>query len=113
MDDALPAWLSTLALFEHVSRETIAEFARSALCRELRPGETLFEEGEPGQFMFVVERGALDALARSGAPDARGPARERDHELVLRTLGRGDWGGLTSIMLDKPRSATLRAAGPC
>jgi len=102
MEDRLPGWLSTLALFEGASPGTVASFAAAATRRELHTGETLFEEGDPGKFVFVVEAGSLEALARSGA----------DH-LLLRTLGAGDWGGLTSIMLDKPRSATMRAASPC
>lgn len=82
-----------------MSSDTLAAFALACQLRQLQAGETLFAQGESGEFLFLVQRGNLDALAASDAG-----------ELLLRTLGPGDWGGLTSITLDKPRSATLRAA---
>jgi len=99
MDEVLISWLSGLEPLRHVSRDTLIAFAKACVPRELRTGETLFSEGEPGEFLFLVRRGNLDALAASDG-----------EELLLRTLGPGDWGGLTSITLDQPRSATLRAA---
>jgi D-lactate dehydrogenase len=99
MEDALIAWLSGLEPLRHVSRQTLTAFAAACQPRTLRAGDTLFKQGDPGEFLFLVQRGNLDALTQSGAS-----------ELLLRTLGPGDWGGLTSITLDQPRSATLRAA---
>jgi D-lactate dehydrogenase len=101
MDDALISWLSQLEPLRRVSGETLAAFAQVCRPRALNAGEALFKQGEPGEFVFFVQRGSLNALASSGAG-----------ELLLRTLGPGDWGGLTSITLNQPRSATLRAAAP-
>lgn len=101
MDDALLPWLSELALFRHVSRDTLAALGAACVRRTLAPGEALFAQGEPGAFLFIVQSGALHAFARGEAGD-----------VLLRTLGPGDFGGLTSIALDQPRSATLRAASP-
>ncbi len=98
MNAAMISWLSTLEPLQHVSRETLLAFAEASRRRELRAGETLFTQGEPGDFLFFVQQGSLNALTASGGG-----------ELLLRTLGPGDWGGLTSITLQKPRSATLRA----
>lgn len=42
--------------------ETSSAFAAACERRQLGHGDILFREGEPGQFMFVVERGALDVL---------------------------------------------------
>jgi D-lactate dehydrogenase len=95
MDDALCSWLSKLEPLQHVSPETLTAFAAACKPRELRRGEILFKLGDPGEFVFLVQRGTLDALAEG--------------DVLLRTLGPGDWGGLTSIALDKPRSASLRA----
>ncbi len=80
---------------------------RSALAaiaerRSLAAGDFLFHEGDPAQFLFIVETGVLEARKRS----------EDGPEVVLRGLGPGDIGGLTSMVVDKARSATLQALGP-
>lgn len=100
MDDVLISWLSGLEPLRHASRDTLAAFAEACESRELRIGETLFRQGDPGEFLFLVRQGNLDALAASDGGEP----------MLLRTLGPGDWGGLTSITLNQPRSATLRAA---
>jgi D-lactate dehydrogenase len=99
MDNAPLPWLSELALFRHVSRDTLAALGAVCVRRTLSAGETLFAQGEPGAFLFFVQSGKLQAFARGAAGD-----------VLLRALGAGDFGGLTSIALDQPRSATLRAA---
>ncbi|HEX6243913.1 MAG TPA: D-lactate dehydrogenase family protein [Polyangiales bacterium] len=94
-------WLCGLDLLAHASRDTARRFAAACQRRALRAGETLFEQGQPGEFLFLVESGAISALR--GGPSG---------ESLLRTLGPGDFGGLTSIILQQPRSATLRAVAP-
>jgi len=98
MNDALISWLSELEPLRHVASETLAAFAAACRPRELHSGETLFKQGDAGDFLFLVQSGSLNALTDSDAG-----------ELLLRALGPNDWGGLTSITLDKPRSATMRA----
>ena len=102
MTDALESFLSTVDLLSHVGPSTSAAFAAASEVRELDTHEHLFDEGDPGEFLFIVWKGALDAFARS----------DSGHTTLLRTLGPGQFGGLTSITLDKPRSASLRAALP-
>jgi aquaporin Z len=63
-------------------------------------GETVMREGEPGPEAYVVERGALD-VQRAGAGIG---------DVPLARLGRGDWVGEMSLLLDEPRSATVVAA---
>lgn len=99
MDEVLISWLSGLEPLRHASRDTLVAFADACRPRDLYTGETLFSQGDPGEFLFLVHQGHLDAWAASDG-----------EELLLRSLGPGDWGGLTSIMLEQPRSATLRAA---
>jgi D-lactate dehydrogenase len=102
MDETLIAWLSTLDLFEHVSPETLRAIAAACAARSLPAGETLFREGDPGAFLFFVRSGTLNAFVDSGGRPS-----------LLRALAAGDWGGLTSIMLAQPRSASLRAESEC
>jgi D-lactate dehydrogenase len=99
MDAELLPWLSELDLFRHVSRDTLVVLGAACVRRTLAAGETLFAQGDPGAFLFLVHAGRLHAFAHGEAG-----------EVLLRTLGPGDFGGLTSIALDQPRSATLRAA---
>ena len=82
--------------------DTLAALAAIAERRALAPGDFLFHEGDPAGFLFVVEEGALLAQKRS----EDGPV------VVLRELGPGEIGGLTSMYVEKTRSATLRATTP-
>jgi len=102
MKDTTKTILATVELFKHVSPQTLDAVVAVATERKLDLGECLFNEGDPGDFMFVVGQGRLDALKDDG---------ERGR-VLLRQLGRLDVGGLTSVTLDKPRSATLRASEP-
>jgi aquaporin Z len=62
--------------------------------RLARAGEVIMREGETGTEAYLVERGAL-RVTRDGA--------------TLADLERGDWVGEMSLLLDEPRSATVRA----
>jgi len=121
--------LSQVDLFGHLKPETFAAVLRAAQRRDLVTGEILFREGERGEFLFVVAEGALDAFthrAESGAARSEGahssptpstraaqpPGEGHEDACLLRRLGVGDVGGLTSIILKQPRSATLVAACP-
>lgn len=80
----------------------LGALASIAARRSLAAGEYLFREGDPAQFLFVVEAGALVARKRS----------EDGPEITLRELGPGEIGGLTSMYVEKTRSATLQAREP-
>ena len=60
------------------------------------PRQPVFRQGEPGDFFYVVRAGRAEVL--------------QDGELV-RELGAGDCFGEIALLRDKPRSATVRAAG--
>jgi D-lactate dehydrogenase len=94
--------LGALLPLEGVGRDTCDALARGASRIALQPGERLFAEGEASTFLFVVESGALAATKHG--PEGR--------EVVLRELGPGELGGLTSLLLERPRSATLVARAP-
>ena len=99
-DSGIREFLADVELFAEADADTLDAVAATAERRELRAGEDLFREGDPGEFMFVVAEGALEVrkVAESG------------DDVLLRQMGPREVGGLTSMATDKSRSATLRAA---
>ncbi len=91
--------LRTVELFSGLEDDVLEALAERTERRHLRAEETLFREGESGDYLFLVETGTLEVRkeAESGA------------EVALRRMGPGELGGLTSMAMAKVRSATLRA----
>jgi D-lactate dehydrogenase len=58
----------------------------------------VFAEGDPGRFMFIVSRGQIRVFKRAN-----------NREVQIDQLRAGDCGGITSMFLNQPRSATLQA----
>ena len=65
----------------------------------LRSGEALFRQGDRGDALFVVTHGSLEVLAE----DPVAPPR------TLAVIGRGGLVGEMALLVDEPRSATVRA----
>lgn len=92
--------LGEVEIFDHVEDKTLREDVVAALDeRRLGSGEVLFREGDPGGFIFMIAEGALEVRKRG----------EGDREILMRLMGPGEVGGLTSTTLNQPRSATLQA----
>lgn len=72
--------------------------------RDFAEGEVLFQEGEAGEHMFVVQSGKVRISKRVG---------QRERSLAL--LGPGEFVGEMAILNGKPRSATatMAEAGHC
>ena len=70
----------------------------------LAPGESLFHEGDAGGNLYVVLRGDLQIIVRS--PDG-------DAEVVVGRVQSGNLVGEMAVLEAVPRSATVRASGPC
>lgn len=73
-------------------------FLESQYLREFQPGEMIFEAGQPGDEMFVVQEGEVDIIL-----DGR----------VLETLGSERFFGELALIDDGPRSATAVARTRC
>lgn len=71
------------------------------LGREYKNGEVIVRQGEPGNCMFVIQAGKVEAIAET---DGR--------ELRLRTLGANDFFGEMALFEEETRTATIRAVGP-
>jgi CRP/FNR family transcriptional regulator/CRP/FNR family cyclic AMP-dependent transcriptional regulator len=90
---------SRVPLFEGVSAEDRTALARAATLRTYRRGETIVQQGQPGDAFYVIVRGRV-AVAIV-APDGR--------EVVLNTLGEGEHFGEMALLDDAPRSASVIA----
>jgi CRP/FNR family transcriptional regulator, cyclic AMP receptor protein len=82
------------------AEDTVAE-VRSAHQRALAPGEVVFDEGEPGDELFVVQSGEIE-LTRRGLGGARRVGR----------FGAGDFFGEISAVEGSRRTARAVAVGP-
>jgi len=91
-------FLATIELFHHAEPDSVAAVAAELEERTLTAGETLFTAGDPAGFVFIIREGELEVH------------REQDgRDILLRVMGAGEVGGLTSMALDRPRSTTLVA----
>jgi len=70
------------------------------LGRTFKDGEVIVRQGEPGNCMFVIQAGRVEAIAESGG-----------RELRLRTMGANDFFGEMALFEQETRTATIRAVG--
>jgi hypothetical protein len=83
------------AALDAVARERVGRLAREVT---LSPGETLFRQGDAGEALFLVARGAIAVV------------REHEGETqLLDIVGGGQLLGEMALLTDAPRMATARA----
>jgi CRP-like cAMP-binding protein len=69
--------------------------------RDYEPGTVLFREGEPGDFMYVIQAGEVEIRRSIG-----------DVERVLAVLPAGEFFGEMALINSRPRSATAVVRRP-
>ena len=84
--------LSTLTLYE---RSKIADALDT---KKFAPGETIIQEGDPGEAFFILESGEAEVFKRESG------------EQVLKKYRKGDYFGELALLDDKPRAASVVAA---
>jgi CRP/FNR family cyclic AMP-dependent transcriptional regulator len=96
------ALLGAINLFESLAPGDLA--ALSSRLEEVRfeAGDTIFQEGEPGGKLFVIQEGSVDISFGQGKEMVR-----------LANLVPGQYFGELSLFDGEPRSATARAARAC
>lgn len=89
--------LSELPAFAHLEMDRLAEVLEHGTWVNVPPGETILREGEPGDAFFAIRSGRAEVL-RGGEP--------------VGSLGPGEHFGEVALLLDVPRTASVRAVTP-
>ncbi|WP_158299416.1 SLC13 family permease [Paenibacillus antri] len=94
--------ITDIRMFAGLSKMELAKLLGKLERRRLAPGELLFEQGDPGGSLFLIERGAIELF--SGAEDAR---------RSLAVLAEGDSLGEMAALTGEARTATAIASTEC
>ncbi|HKP73602.1 MAG TPA: DUF1003 domain-containing protein [Pyrinomonadaceae bacterium] len=95
-DAALLSGIGFFDLLDDDDRKALAEVIDGL---ELKAGDTLFEEGEPGEALYIVRSGAIELFIK----DTVG------QKIVLHTAQPTDLFGELALLDDEPRTATAVA----
>ena len=90
--------LGAAPMFSRLSIEGLADLAQASVDAEYAPGQTLYEEGEPGNEVCILLAGEVVFLQGQGA-----------NERVIGREGAGSLIGEMAVLDPAPRSATVRA----
>ncbi|MGH2813221.1 MAG: cyclic nucleotide-binding domain-containing protein, partial [Actinomycetota bacterium] len=97
-DQAIWTYVKSSPLFSKLPEEDVEELTEDAELRVLRPGELIYQEGDPGSDVFLVRSGFL-RVARTFGGEQR----------VLQYFHKGDLCGTAAIVFDQVQSATVSA----
>ena len=95
-------FLSRLPLFQELSLDEISILDQYLGLLELAKNDTVFDEGESGEFVCFVVNGELEVLKKSPGGDSS----------TITKLGKGQTIGEMALIDELPRSATVRARSP-
>lgn len=98
------AMLGTVPIFRDLPEVELEVLAAHATEHFFAAGQTILEEGEPSDRLFVIVSGRVRLTEATQDP--------LDATLVLGELGPGEVFGEVGILTDKPRSATVVAVEP-
>jgi CRP-like cAMP-binding protein len=95
--------LAGVPLFRDLNQRGL-RFVRELMhIRNYREGEVVFEEGDPGQGMYIILEGEVKVLLRGN---------QKGEEVEIVRLKTGDFFGEFSLIDESPRSATVVATTP-
>lgn len=99
--EALADSLNQIEIFKNVSMADLENLGRAIKVIDFKPGEMLFDQGDEGDAMYMVEEGGITiyAIDRQG------------REKVIRTFGPGSVVGDFAVLDGQPRSARARSSG--
>lgn len=88
-------------LFRDLPEDAVDEIAALTEERIYTPGTVLFEQGDRGDAVYIIARGAAHVFVDE---------HEHEHEKILDVLGGGDIVGEMALLSGEARSAGVRAA---
>ena len=88
-----------IPIFSRLRNEELRNVKKYFNLLELIPGETVFEEGDNGDYVCFVVEGSLDVLKKT----------VEGENVVISTLKKGGSIGEMSVIDQLPRSATIKA----
>jgi CRP/FNR family cyclic AMP-dependent transcriptional regulator len=91
--------IEEVPLFSLLPREQLAQLARAAERRRFRPGQMIFRQGDPPEYLYVVEAGAIDIVL---------PTRGED--IIVASFEAGSFFGELAVFDRQWRTANARAA---
>ena len=97
MDEA--ELLKQTPLFRNLGADDIERMAQSTRIQNYKAGQAIVIEGRVGAAFFIVVSGSVEVFG----------VRKDSDEVVLATLGAGEFFGELAIMKHVPRSANVRA----
>ncbi len=92
--------IENVPLFQGASDEFIREIALQMTPVIFTPGDFIYKAGELGRDMYFITQGTVEVLSKDGA-------------VVYATLTDGDFFGEIALVLQQPRSASVRAVSYC
>jgi CRP/FNR family transcriptional regulator, cyclic AMP receptor protein len=92
-------FLRTIPIFAGLNSSALAVIAGAVEQASFHPGETIVEEAETGNRMFVIHRGKVEVVKHRGEA----------HETILATLGPREFFGEMCIIDCLVRCASVRA----
>ena len=94
--------LKRCMLFRNLSFAQLELVASAVEPAKFEPRESVVTENSFGNTLYIVVEGAVSVLKAL-----------KDKEVLLTTLGPGDYFGEVSLLDNNPRSATVRCDGAC
>lgn len=95
-------FLKKVPLLEQLSEMELSTLADSLAEEKFNDGDTIFKQGDDGDFFYVVKEG----VAICSQKDAAGQSK------IVATLNEGDYFGEIALLTAKARQATVAAQGP-
>jgi CRP-like cAMP-binding protein len=97
---AVEARLRDVPFFNALPDAPLRTIAARLKRKRYKPGDTVFREGDPADTLFLVESGRVHVWTS-------------DERQLLASLGPGSILGEIALLLDVPRTATVRAVTAC